>query len=646
MTHPATWIKAFDHDLSEVADGDDFLHLDKIGANKVKEHKLRCTVGNVLAFHGGEKASKKKEPEEYKKEQVRIRTNVLEFAAGLTENNIYDVAMPISVSTVRNYDIVGKKFQLPPYTATGENTLLGHFFDQVAQNYAIYLKGDEEMYYSKGGTVGGYTKKTSWPDKLRPILSETVRYYCKWWHLHPWQSREEAHEAATVHMAANILSRGGLKEVITNVLTPKKDAILKHMILNLETIDNPHPAVDDPADQQVLKDNEEGRALIIDFLKHRKYKLENLDPVLDMKNFIEATKDKMSDEEFAEFTEKFDLLVPLKNKVYLAKLEAHEKKLDNEEKKRKAKEDKEKEKAEKKQKLAEEAAKAMEEKAAKEQEEREASQSLLDMGGNKDTETEDITDGNKSMAIDTTDPYFEYKLPIGRYEWVEQESRSGTRQKHQDQMSMSGIKKTIMSVNAAAGTVIVQYSKPGYGYVMGMGSRVGNILSAINSLHDNSSALVMGVMRGQKEEINDKSSTVVLAAMLHLSSKSDKDLDDIGIHPSYSDKIFQCDLLNTQAAWLPEFYRGSLTKLGAFYDLLVADGKVDGMDAEGRVKKLEEVISDKHNLPPEKAKQVKQIARMIIRLDEQIEYGYGENISKLPSDPFSTTSVVTEATVE
>jgi hypothetical protein len=328
--------------------------------------------------------------------------------------------------------------------------------------------------------------------------------------------------------------------------------------------------------------------VVANFLKHRKWKQVSIDVAQDLHNYLSNT----SNPDQPELEAKFKNIVPRKTPAFLEKERKAKLKAENAEKKRQEKAAKAKADKERKQDMIN----AL--KAQQETRKKEAAAAVLLSGfatagsgppvdptgdtaatgataatgsngangatGATGTAGPKTTGEETPLEVDlpdSDDVFFEYKMKISTFEIETPARRETKRAKHVATQAAVGIQKTILCLTEKG--VKVVYTKPGQVWVQGMMSRIENLVGAMNVFSTGNPEMVKDCIVGERNQINDDCGRVVLAAMLHLSAKNDKELPDIGVHANFFEKNFIADLKNMKAHWLPIF-----TKEASFNSLL------------------------------------------------------------------------------
>jgi hypothetical protein len=625
-------------------DGTDFLKTEKLAPTKLGSHAVKVKVNNVTGHFGGPKPKKK--TKEYKAMIVQELTNMVDFAAILTGNDVHVAALPIDVSTVRNYNLIDKGYVLPPYQSNDQSTLMYSFIVTVEEAYKDFCAKDKQDFVNSGGLPGGYMEKTEFATVLKPKLAEIIRYCIKFWYLHPWLSRMDAYEQAIAHMGKHVEKKTDCKKLIDDVLNERKDVLMKQEVLNLKTIVSTEDAA-----YQMFEDNESAQLVMTKFLKHHQFKLDknSLDVLEDMHRYLEG----LEAAEKTEF-EMFRTILPRETAVYKDKKRKAEEEAQKKERQKQEKEARESLQLEKKQKLLEENAKktAEAEEAAKKAaaEKAAASTTTGTSGGTaaaaaaaaaKDVVAEEVDD----VVPDASDKYAEYKYRIGSHVIIDQMFPRGTtgrnQTKIQNQMANASIQKTITALNGK--TVVVQYTKPGEYWVKAIGTRIGNVATAVSTFNEKHPAMVEASIASfnSKSTLSADCSRVILAIMLHASAQDDKEIKQLGCHANFYEKNFIADLKNTKALWLPTLHAGSLIHLYGLYQLVCAEETMSGKTSAERTTLIEQVINDKGMMAPEKAKQVVEIMHILRVVDDEIvEEKFG--LLAGATDPFDTKSHLVE----
>ena len=363
-------------------------------------------------------------------------------------------------------------------------------------------------------------------------------------------------------------------------------------------------------------------------------KKENLDPLLDLKDTIEAFTDST---EKAEWKAKFDKIVPKETAAYLEKKEKAEQRAAKLLKMKEAIEAKAAERQEKKRKALEENAATAATAVA----------TAATAGGTATATTttdDDTGEPNEDVEEVMKDPYWDFKLKINGSEIIPQTSpaaqtvRSAKKQ-NKDQIGAC-IQKTIMGFNGNK-AVRVQYQLPGSLWKAGFTCRYANALSAFQnfgSSTEDCQRIAEACISGKDNTtITKQVGHVVLAIMLHNTAKHEKDYPLLGLHPGFHEPNFLIDLKNTKTVWLPLFLNGSPIAMHGLYELVCSNELMHGTGKDARTKLLFDYINEKGTMTVDKAKQVEEIISILQSVVAEIEGGaIGEK--EMPIDPFDTRS--------
>jgi outer membrane biosynthesis protein TonB len=557
------------------------------------------------------------------------------------------------VDTVRKYNLVEKDFKLPPYQHNDTGILMHHFINLVGENYKIYCEAEKNDYYTKSKGSGKFMPKTDFEKTLKPLLAEICRYCIKYWHVHPWLSRSQAHADAVAHLKEKFERKGSPKKLIDAFLSEIKDNYLVDQVLALKTI----PKEADPP-YKVFDDNETAHFVLANFLKHRKHKCkkDSLDVLEDMHEYLATLIAPGDKAKFAMFKE----IVIRETPALLEKKRKAEEKLENAKRKQQEKESKKQQEMQKKREILEARAKKAKEAAEKEKEASTERPGNLRRGGEpegaSDKEQEEESGGGETREegktadadeemtapeVDLADIYAEYHFSYASFEIVEQAtaSRASNRSKNTNAAYTAGIKKTIVRLEGH-NKVVIQYEKPGPVWTQQIGARIGNVIGAMIAFNAEHADLVEASIEGGTNRIDGSSARVILAIMLHNTANSDKELDELGVHANYWEPNFIKDLNNMKNFWLPHLLETSILHLQGLYHLVCQDLLCD-KTAEERTDLFKDVISNKDTFGVEKGKQVMQIIKILKEIDLEIVHGK-EGEKKGATDPFDTKSQVTD----
>lgn len=441
--------------VADEAEGMDFLKQTKDTNRKFTKPDL-VQLNNVLCQYGGDKPSPKTNKKAHAQYEVDCFTNDLSFIAVLTKNDVESVALPIDVSTIRKYDLMAKDFKLPPYQVNDTSTLLSAFLKIVGEIYALFQSADEKDFTTatKGDpSKGVYMPKTNYEKQLLPALGNIIRYNIKFWHLHPWLTRKDAHKKAMEYLRANYKKRGDITKMIIDLLNQRKLTILKAKVLELPTISNGKPN-----GELVFSENEGAQFIMEKYLKAHKYPIDKTQPdiLFVMQAYINS---KLSAEEKVVFSEKFQHIVPNETAVYLDKKQKLEEKALAKEKKRLMEEAWAKQQLEKKQKLIQQ---NLAETA------RTTTASTVrrsNITASPEIEGAEGEGESADAVVDPTDKFAEFKLKIGEHTCVPQKEAVGKRRTEAsiNAGANRGITKAIVDFDGPK-AVAVEYTFPGRTY--------------------------------------------------------------------------------------------------------------------------------------------------------------------------------------
>lgn len=625
----APWYEKFLTDPDPTAgedEGLDFLNKKelKTGGKFTKAQLVR--LNNTLGYYGGDKPkqSDKKAVKQAALDQFR---NDLDFMCVLTDNSMAAVALPVDVSTVRNYNLVEKGFQLPPMQTNDTSILLNAFLKIVGENYKVFLAYDEKEFDEAVGNIsvvaGRYMKKTNY-ETLKAAFGNIIRYNIKYWYLHPWLSREEAHTKAMEHLDANYTKKADLVKIIKDLLKERKTEILKNQVLGLETI----PKEGSSTGEVVFKENETAQFVVMNFLKSRNVKVDkNMPDVLEcMQPYIDA----LTGPDKETFRNKFQNIVPLPTAVYLEKKRKRDEKEETLQRKKSEKEAWQKIQLERKQKIIEENA-------------NNNSDTATSTGADEATgvpRSNTTADKPEAFEVDPNDIFAEFKLKIGDHVTVAQVESTGRRTSNTAKAAgmNAGIKKTILGFTGRQ-SVKVQYTFPGRVWKKDIGMRLLSVTNAFRTFWEVAPDVTAACSEGCNGKVTKGVSRVVLSVMMHRSSKGF--IRKVGVHGNFYETNFIRDVRNTKAMWLPAPLNGDLANLHGFYQLLCGKEDICGLSTHDRSLALDSHIEDTNVIPSVKCKMLQEIIIILQALDEEIESGdYGTKEGCL--DPFDTKSLLAE----
>jgi len=622
-----TWYEAFDEEVADEVEGDDFLNTTVV--SNTQTHEIKLKVHNVFSHFGPDKPIRG--TEEYRQMLVDEYTIVLEHAAALTKNTICHSAMPVDLATIRNYDLVAKEYKLPGFQVNDSSTLMSTFIEIVKEATEVFIE-EEKKAYEKAHGAGTYMPKANFETKIQPLLGEVIRFNIKYWMLHPWLTRIAAHDAAMAHIQKNFKKKGDCKKMIDELLFERKTFLLKKEIFALTPIQAPG---DNPEGREVFNDNESAQLLMTKFLKHHKYPMskESLDVLEDMNAYI----GDLDPDEQAQFG-MFLNIVPRETEAYREKQRKAAEKAERELRKKREKEARESQKNEKKQKTIEKLQKELEDAAKAETEAATASTEA-----EADTEA-DPKEKPPTKVLDLTQTFVEFKCRYASVSTVEQDisyyEKNTKSEAKQLALSMgAGIRKTFVKFRRNA--VEVQYTKPGALWTHAVDARFGNLVNVINCFSLKNRNVMRDCLRDGANEISEDSGRVVMAIMLHAGAKDEKEINEVSLHASFWEENFIADLKNTKALWLPVLHEGCLIHLYGLYQLVCDDARKGGLKKKERRAALTDILEDRTVCTTDVGQQVTQMIRILVRIDNEIvsdEIGS----SAAPTDPFDTTSLVFE----
>jgi hypothetical protein len=616
------------------AHGNDFLNTDLAGINYTT-HGIKAAVNNVLQHFGSEKP--KQRTEAHVQMQVSEFLNMIPFAAKLTKNLEQNVACPVDVDTIRNYDLKAKDYVLPPYVASGTNTLHATFIALCEESYNAYQEANEKQ-FKKECPNGRYMQTTSWKSKLEPPLAEITRFLIKYWHLHPHLNREQAVQKGTDYVCNNFKKKGDLKRLIQDILEGKRRDGYKEDLLALET----EAANYDGEEVKVFKENESAQTVIANYLISVDFKWdkkETMDMVEPLHKYIDSL-DEAKKPVFA----KFDGMVPKQTALYLDKVNKRAQKEEAAKQKAKVREEKEKENQLKKKQKLDDTKKKLQEKSDKQKEKEKDDAMDLD----DEEEQQDGVVAQEGVmfdldALEGENP--EHNLPVGVYNIINAVDAGGkrsSRKAKQDNVDQfAKITKVLESIESD-GTVKVSYTRPGVVWQRAIAKRLTNISGALMSFAIDEPTLVQQCMpidddvHDDKRKFDIKSGRVILAVILHEATQSG-DLKKIKLVSWFNEANFVRDLAHTQKLWLPAIFSSSdIAKLECFYDLILSRHDILGQSKKDRVQALDQWLSVVENISHEKGQQVNEIIQLLNALKMQLDDERVSNGQTKAVDPWNT----------
>lgn len=475
---------------------------------------------------------------------------------------------------------------------------------------------------------------------LKPAVGNIQRFCIKFWHLHPWLTREAVFDQAMETIKKKFKKRGDLVPIMKALVKEKKDAILKHKVLDLATITKTGTSTN----EIVFEDNQTAQMVMINFLKSRSVKVDKFvpDALECMMPYINALK---PGPEKTTFVDKFKNIVPFENEAYLDKKRKRESALQAKERKRLLKESEKQQQMDARKKILEETIKQSAEKATPEKE-----TFAVEAGADElTTARRDNRTGTTPTAteIDVNDPYAEYKLKIIQTSIAAQDHEKGTTSRSSamrlDRGAKLGIKKTILKLVSDEGVdgVHVQYTCPGRIWKKEMALRISCLGQVVQDMWFFDQDLVNQCMQGNDGEVTDDVARVMLATILHYSVSTPGDIEKLGVHANYYEKNFVHDLVNTKQLWLPKIFDNiDLKKLHALYALVCDDTEMRGLAKSDRKQSL---YNGMENWPTEKSKMVKEIIELLGKLDDEMVGTDPIGKKQKPMDPFDTESLIWKA---
>ena len=608
-------------DIADENEGLDFLKQNKLNESSTFTKAQLARLNNTCGYYGGDKPSKKDKKGKIKADLDQFM-NDLDFMVVLTSNSMEAVALPIDVSTIRNYDLVAKGFHLPPLQTNDTSILINSFLNVVGDNYQVFLNYDEKEFNNaikSAKTMGRYMKKTNY-EVLRPAFGNIIRYFVKYWYLHPWLSRKQAYSKAMEHLDKNYKKKGDLVSLIKVILKDRKESILNNQALNLKTI----PRAGSINGELIFMENETAQFILTNFLKAKNVKIpKDIPDVLEvMKPYI----DTMKEPEKTTYHDKFDKIQPLQTVLYLEKKRKRDEKAAAAEKKQKEAEAVQVMLQEKKQKIIDDALHS--DVTAR----RDNTSSEKDKNNEEEDKDEDYT-------VDPKDKFAEYKLPIRKCEFVAQPEVKGRRNSAAAVRSLAvgnsaPIKKCIVCMHGSG--VKVAYVFPGKLWKKDIGGRLFVITSAFKQLwfvdQDLTKNCSKGVSNGQ---LTPEVARVLLAIMVH--KEAAEKYEQVGLPEHFFEKNFFQDVKNTKEVWLPEPLAGDMKNVHGFYQLACEEDKIATMTKESRLEALESHVKDPGVMSTYNCKMLEEMITVLQNLDAELkamEFGTAEHIV----DPFHTKS--------
>ena len=651
------------------AEGTDFLNTDFSSVKNT--HEIKDAVNNVIGHHGGEKP--KQRTAEYRAMLRNEMLNILVMAARLTKNSEQAVACCVDIATIRNYDLKGKDYELPPYHV-GEgraNTLHAEFINMVGEQYHKYLQMAEDD-FEKHNNVGAFMTATSWKKTLEPLLAEITRFCIKFWHLHPHYNRLEALNAALDTFESDFQRKGDCKRIIDYLISQRKLKALKEEVLALEmeTVDQ------DGSPSKVFKENDTAQTVITQFLTQIRFKWnrkETLDALCPLQDYIQNLEEGDGDKDLFS---KFEEMVPRKTAAYMERFKKKQKQEEAKEKKRQAHEAKLAEMEAAKRQKIEERKKELENEELerqKKEEERKKEAEEKKEGEPTDPNAEDEDDFNEKdktvketekekeakenaarkkkalQELEGDDEFAELKLTAAYYEVFEQstvtrKAKSARQEAHQSGLRIS---KHLLNLTDDLQQVVVAYIKPGSAWQKGIMQRLSNCISAVNLFGVEEPDIVQGIFPSNETEDDTqvswaKGGRVVLAIMMHQHAKKDEDIKRMYLHPGLLESIFLGDLADTTELWLPNLFESCINTLACLHDLICSTQQVGGESRKGRVSLFYEFLKDKNQIPVGKGQQVEEITSLFRVIADHFDLGKKEETRDIEFDPFDVQNMIYE----
>jgi hypothetical protein len=613
-------------DLEDEVSGQEFLNATPLDDTHFTSDPVKAQVNNVTACLGS-KMVKDKKSEAARERILDGWTEMIPWCVAMTGLSEAACALPVDVDTIRSYRLENKDWKLPPYKITDNGVLMKHHIDIVGANYQRYCDLTKKEFKLQNPN-GKYLPKTSF-DVIKPLIGDICRYCIKYWHLHPWLSRENAYVNSIEHLRREYKWNNNLKNIIDALLATRTDAIVKKQLFALKTEEKPGTTTG----ELVFVENEDAALIISKFLKAEKWKLNkaHLDPVMDLKDCIEGITDAT---EKAEWKAKFDNVVPKETAAYLDKVNKAKEAEVRAQKKAEAKAAKESELQAKKRKALEESIVA------------------APAGTRRASATSTATTVNaaasRAAAELSADPFWEYKLKINTWEIEPQgagTAKSVRQAKRQaKELQAAGIQKRIISVIATRdgkGTVNVRYVQPGSEWCTVFSWRFNNVAHAINIFGASSAGQkIVDACIDNKESvtITKFAARVVLATMMHTQLSAEKDYPDVGLHATFNESTFMADLKNTKKLWCSSCMVGNIINVHGLYRLACTNEDMAGTVKDARIKLLLEFVEEKESA--EKAKQLQEIISILQNISAEIDGDDDYGGKPIPIDPFDTQSQI------
>jgi hypothetical protein len=258
---------------------DEFLDTMRESKEFMRRPKAIAKINNVLCYYG---SSPTPGSPMWLTAVLSNMKNVIEFSSELSGNDMISCALPVSGTTIRNFELKAPEYKLPSYKISKSGNLMSAFLRILGNAYDDFVAKDRKEYERLGGKR--YTERTEY-GKIRTELAAIQRFCIKYWHLNPWLTREEAYHGAFEVLRKRLKKKDELHQISEALRKERVKEKLQNDVLALKTKMR--------QGREYFADHREAAPVIQEFLRYNKPSVEENTPnyLKELHDYIDEMED-------------------------------------------------------------------------------------------------------------------------------------------------------------------------------------------------------------------------------------------------------------------------------------------------------------------------------------------------------------------